>query len=79
MNSPEITAAKMMKEYGITFYLVNGHRIITKESGRSEEGVLTSMRRGQGYKFVRTDGIYISIPDHAVAYISVYEIGGDQE
>ena len=25
------------------------------------------------------DGIYISIPDHAVAYISVYEIGGDQE
>lgn len=66
----------MMKEYGITFYLVNGHRITTKESGRSEEGVLTSMRRGQGYKFVRTDGIYISIPDHAVAYISVYEIGG---
>ena len=53
------------------------HRIITKESGRSEEGVLTSMRRGQGYKFVRMDGIYISIPDHAVAYISVYEMGGE--
>ena len=68
-----------MKEYSITFNLVNGHRIITKESGRSEEGVLTSMRRGQGYKFVRMDGIYISIPDHAVAYISVYEMGGDQE
>ena len=68
-----------MKEYSITFNLVNGHRIITKESGRSEDGVLTSMRRGQGYKFVRMDGIYISIPDHAVAYISVYEIGGDQE
>lgn len=69
----------MMKEYSITFYLLNGHRIITKESGRSEEGVLTSMRRVQGYKFVRMDGIYISIPDHAVAYISVHEIGGDQE
>ena len=69
----------MMKEYSITFCLMNGHRIITKESGRSEEGVLTSMRRGQGYKFVRSDGIYISIPDHAVAYISVYEIGGEED
>lgn len=37
------------------------------------------MRRVQGYKFVRMDGIYISIPDHAVAYISVHEIDGDQE
>ena len=26
------------KEYSIAFYLMNGHRIITKESGRSEEG-----------------------------------------
>lgn len=41
--------------------------------------MLASMRRVQGYKFVRMDGIYISIPDHAVAYISVHEIGGDQE
>lgn len=67
-----------MKEYSITFYLMNGHRIITKETGRSEEGVLTGMRRGLGYRFVRGDGIYISIPDHAVAYISVYEIGGEE-
>ena len=68
-----------MKEYSITFYLMNGHRIITKESGRSEDGVLTGMRRGQGYKFVQMDGIYISIPDHAVAYISVYEMGGEED
>ena len=68
-----------MKEYSITFYLMNGHRITTKESSRSEDGVLTSMRRGQGYKFVRMDGIYISIPYHAVAYISVYEMGGEED
>ena len=37
------------------------------------------MRRGQGYKFVWMDGIYISIPDHAVAYISVYEMGGEED
>lgn len=67
------------KEYSVMFRLMDGGKIMTKGKAKSKEGMLTQMKYGDGYSFERPDGLLIRVMSHAVAYISVSEMAGEQE
>ena len=66
------------KEYSVMFRLMDGRKIMTKGKAKSKDGVLTQMRYGDGYSFERSDGLLIRVTSHAIAYISVSEMDGEQ-
>ncbi|BDZ80515.1 hypothetical protein [Claveliimonas bilis] len=66
------------KEYSVMFRLMDGSKIMTKGKANSKDGVLTQMRYGDGYSFERSDGLLIRVMSHAIAYISVSEMAGEQ-
>ena len=66
------------KEYSVMFRLMDGSKIMTKGKAKSKDGMLTQMKCGDGYSFERSDGLLIRVMSHAIAYISVSEMAGEQ-